>query len=142
MQEPTGFSGVHTVPNILQSCGRLTPRRMAPHSQALLSAPKHSRWGKRRSASKLGELLADAQRRIGHDTEPAPLELAAQLEYFGDEVLRLEVAVARHGARELVLDLGAAFIDLATSIRIACITSSGSKPAMTTGFRYSSAKNS
>jgi hypothetical protein len=29
-----------------------------------------------------------------------------------------------------------------TSIRIACITSSGSKPAITTGFRYSSAKNS
>ena len=30
----------------------------------------------------------------------------------------------------------------AISIRIACITSSGSKPAMTTGLRYSSAKNS
>ena len=29
-----------------------------------------------------------------------------------------------------------------TSIRIACITSSGSKPAITTGLRYSSAKYS
>ena len=38
MQEPTGFSGVQTVPKILQSVGFFTPRRMAPHSQALLSA--------------------------------------------------------------------------------------------------------
>jgi hypothetical protein len=37
MQLPMGFSGVHTVPKILQSVGFLTPRRMAPHSQALLS---------------------------------------------------------------------------------------------------------
>ena len=37
MQEPMGFSGVQTVPKILQSRGSLTPRRMAPHSQALLS---------------------------------------------------------------------------------------------------------
>ncbi len=37
MHEPIGFSGVQTVPNTLQSVGRLTPRRMAPHSQALLS---------------------------------------------------------------------------------------------------------
>ena len=38
MHEPIGFSGVHTVPNTLQSAGFLTPRKMAPHSQALLSA--------------------------------------------------------------------------------------------------------
>ena len=37
MHEPIGFSGVHTVPNNLQSRGRLTPRRMAPQSQALWS---------------------------------------------------------------------------------------------------------
>ena len=32
-----GLSGVHTVPNSLQSVGRLTPRRMAPHSHCLWS---------------------------------------------------------------------------------------------------------
>ena len=37
MHEPIGFSGVHTVPNTLQSVGFFTPRRMAPHSHALLS---------------------------------------------------------------------------------------------------------
>ena len=38
MHEPIGLSGVQTVPNTLQSVGFLTPRRIAPHSQALLSA--------------------------------------------------------------------------------------------------------
>ena len=37
MQEPIGVSGVHTVPNSLHSVGVLTPRRVAPHSQAGLS---------------------------------------------------------------------------------------------------------
>jgi hypothetical protein len=37
MHEPIGFSGVQTVPKILQSRGCFTPRRIAPHSQALLS---------------------------------------------------------------------------------------------------------
>ena len=37
MHEPIGFSGVHTVPNSLQSWGRLIPRRMAAQSQALWS---------------------------------------------------------------------------------------------------------
>ncbi len=37
MHEPIGFSGVQTMPNTLQSVGFLTPRRIAPHSQALLS---------------------------------------------------------------------------------------------------------
>ena len=38
MHEPIGDSGVHTVPKILQSVGFFRPRRMAPHSQARLSA--------------------------------------------------------------------------------------------------------
>ena len=37
MHDPIGFSGVQTVPKTLQSAGCLTPRRIAPHSQALLS---------------------------------------------------------------------------------------------------------
>ncbi len=37
MHEPIGVSGVHAVPKSLQSVGFLTPRRMAPHSQARLS---------------------------------------------------------------------------------------------------------
>ncbi len=37
MHEPIGFSGVHTVPNSLQSVGVLMPRRIAPQSQARLS---------------------------------------------------------------------------------------------------------
>jgi hypothetical protein len=52
MHEPIGFSGVHTVPNTLQSVGFFTPRRMAPHSQALLSATERYVMPKRRSASK------------------------------------------------------------------------------------------
>ena len=52
MQEPIGVSGVHTVPKILHSQGRFTPRRMAPHSQALLSATGTVVSAKRRSASK------------------------------------------------------------------------------------------
>ena len=37
MHDPIGFSGVQTVPNTLQSTGFFTPRRIEPHSQALLS---------------------------------------------------------------------------------------------------------
>ena len=40
MHEPIGVSGVHTVPNSLQSAGFLTPRRMAPQSQAGLSSAR------------------------------------------------------------------------------------------------------
>ena len=40
MHEPIGFSGVQTVPNSLQSVGFFTPRRIAPHSQALLSGDR------------------------------------------------------------------------------------------------------
>ena len=42
MQEPIGVSGVQTVPNTLQSVGLFTPRRIAPHSHALLSATERS----------------------------------------------------------------------------------------------------
>jgi hypothetical protein len=38
MQEPMGFSGVQTVPKILQSRGFLAPRRISPQAQVLLSA--------------------------------------------------------------------------------------------------------
>lgn len=53
MQDPIGVSGVHTVPNSLQSTGFFTPRRMAPHSQAGLSATRSSFMSKRTSASYL-----------------------------------------------------------------------------------------
>ena len=52
MQAPDGVSGVHTVPNSLHSAGFLTPRRMAPHSQAGLSAAAMVRMPKRTSASR------------------------------------------------------------------------------------------
>jgi hypothetical protein len=55
MHEPMGFSGVHTVPKTLQSRGCFTPRRMAPHSQALLSATEAVCRSKRRSASKVAK---------------------------------------------------------------------------------------
>ena len=47
-----GFSGVQTVPNSLQSLGRFTPRRIAPHSQPLWSGTERPGTAKRRSASK------------------------------------------------------------------------------------------
>ena len=37
LHDPIGFSGVQTVPNTLQSVGFFTPRKIAPHSHALLS---------------------------------------------------------------------------------------------------------
>ena len=36
MHDPIGVSGVQAVPNSLQSVGRFTPRKIAPHSQAVL----------------------------------------------------------------------------------------------------------
>ena len=42
MQEPMGVSGVHAVPKTRQSVGFFTPRRIAPHSQALLSGTVRS----------------------------------------------------------------------------------------------------
>jgi hypothetical protein len=51
MQEPIGVSGVHAVPNSRHWTGFLTPRRIAPHSQAGLSRAGSVTTGKRRSAS-------------------------------------------------------------------------------------------
>ena len=51
MHEPIGFSGVQTVPNTLQSVGFFTPRRIAPHSQALWSGTGRYSMPKRASAS-------------------------------------------------------------------------------------------
>ena len=38
MQAPMGWRGVQTVPKTRQSWGSFSPRRIAPHSQALFSA--------------------------------------------------------------------------------------------------------
>ena len=57
-------------------------------------------------------LLTQLQGRIGNDAKPAPLEFAAQFEHLGHAVLRLEVAVARHRARELVFHNGTALVHL------------------------------
>ncbi len=87
MHEPIGFSGVHTVPNTLQSAGFLTPRRMAPHSQALLSGTERYSMPKRASASNAAYCLLDPQRAVGHLAQAAPLERAAQLEHLGHQRL-------------------------------------------------------
>src|SRR4030095_15647514 len=101
MHDPIGVSGVQTVPNTLQSRGCLTPRRIAPHSHALLSATARVSRANRFSASN----AADAQRAERHHAQAAPFERAAQLEHLRHERLRLDVAVARDRAGELVLDL-------------------------------------
>jgi hypothetical protein len=142
MHEPTGFSGVHTLPKMRQSCGRRTPRSTAPHSQAGWSGDRLIADRKAALGVEIGEFLANAQRAVRQLAEAAPGEGATQLEDLGNELLRLAVAVAGHGTGKLVLDQRPAGIDLRISIRIACITSSGSKPAITTGLRYSAAKNS
>jgi hypothetical protein len=56
---------------------------------------------------------ADLQRAVGHLAQAAPLEALAQLEDLGHHRLRRAVALARDGAGELVLHLGAALVDLA-----------------------------
>ena len=113
MHEPTGFSGVHTVPKIRHSCGRLLPRRMAPHSQCLVVG--HRTIGQRKAlfGVEIGERAANAHGRIGQHAEAAPLERFAQFEYLGHQLLRLAVAVTVDGARKLVFHLGAPVVDLA-----------------------------
>ncbi len=90
----------------------------------------------------LGERVGEAQRASRDETEPAPLEAFAQCEDFIHLLLRSGVAVARHGAHILIFDGAAALNDLPDQHQIDCMTSSGSKPEMTTGFPYSFATNS
>ncbi len=93
--------------------GFFTPRRMAPHSQALLSGTDLVVEREALLGVEGGEGLADAQRAVRHLAQAAPFEAAAQLEHLGHQRLRLQVAVARDGAGEFVLHLGAALVDLA-----------------------------
>jgi hypothetical protein len=51
MQAPIGVSGVQARPNSLQSLGLFTPRRMAGHSQLLVSRLFFSLSSNRSSAS-------------------------------------------------------------------------------------------
>ena len=61
----------------------------------------------------VGEGFADLERAVGDGAEAAPFEAVAEFEHFLDQGLGLGVAAARDGAAELVLDLAAAFVELA-----------------------------
>ena len=130
-------------------------RAPVPNSLQSVGASRRAGWrrtctacGRARSGRPAETLLgvealvgrADLQRRVGDLAEAAPLEAERSSKTSLHDRLRGEVALARDRAAEFVLDLGAAFVTWRTSIQIACITSSGSKPAITTGLRYSSAK--
>ncbi len=104
---------MQTVPNSLQSVGFLTPRKMAPHSQPWWSGDRRVRHAETPLGVEGRVPVADPQRAVGHVAQAAPFEAGAQLEDLVDERLGLEVALAGHGAGVLVLDLGAALVDLA-----------------------------
>ena len=70
MQAPSGVSGVQARPNSLQSLGLFTPRRIAGHSQLLVSRLCFSLIAKRVSASNSAKAGAIARALSG--TEPSP----------------------------------------------------------------------
>ena len=141
MHEPIGFSGVHTVPNSLQSVGRFTPRRMAPHSHACGRAPLLVV----QAETFLG---VEALRRPGGSSArcTAPRRGRATRSCCAARTPRDTTACAarlpsRVTARVNSFSTSARpSLTWRTSIRMACITSSGSKPAITTGLRYSCGK--
>ena len=113
MHEPIGVSGVQTVPNSLHSRGSFAPRRIAPHSQAGLSsagrldeaeAPLGVVSRRTRAAARARSPAASRGRAIR--TTRAVSNTAAT------SACALRLPYARHGPNVLVLDLGAALVDL------------------------------
>ena len=107
MHVPIGRSGVHAVPKTLHSQGLMTPLSTSPHWHALGSATRTPGTAKRFSASSSGVGLGQLQAALRDEPQAAPLEVRAQLEDLGHHLERLRVALVRHDARVLVLDLAA-----------------------------------
>jgi hypothetical protein len=89
--------------------------------------------GEAHAPRRIARTVAQAQRAVGSRAEPAPLEALARLEDLRDQRLGLQVALRVTARRVLVLDLGAALVELARPASGSTRKRSmGSKPAMTT----------
>ena len=113
MHEPIGLSGVHTLPNSLQSVGFAAPRRIDGHSQPLTSLALMAGTSKRSSASKASNSGLMRNALSGNRPSPRHSNSGRSAKNVVHELLRFPVAVARDGPRVLVLHLTAAIVELA-----------------------------
>ena len=132
-----GCSGVHCVPNAGQSCGFLSPAGSgrAMHSGDSCAVTSWS-TSKRCSASKAGVRSAQPEPLPRDHADAAPLAVADLEDLRTAAAAPAGLPSRRHGARVLVLHLGAACLELpAPPCQIPCSRSSGSKPVTTIGTR-------
>ncbi len=142
MHVPIGRSGVQAVPKTLHSHGLITPLSTSPHWQAFGSATRDARQREAPLGVELGVGVAEPQRALRDDAEPAPLEVRAQLHRLGDRP-RAPAGCPR-GRTTRTYWFSTSQRPSASWRRIIAIDwsmSSGSNPDTTTGLPYSSAMN-
>ena len=83
MQVPIACSGVHAVPKTLHSQGLITPLSTSPHWHAFGSATRTPGHLVAELGVEVRIGLGELQRALRDETEPAPLEMRAQLEDLG-----------------------------------------------------------
>ena len=135
MQEPIGFSGVQMVPKSLQSVGFFTPRRMSGHSHPFTSCPlggateKRTSLSNSASSSRISRALAGIVPRPRHSNSARRVntEVTSACAFWFPSRVTTRVYSFSTSARPA--------LSWRTSIRTDCMTSSGSKPEITTGRR-------
>ena len=137
MHEPIGFSGVHDGAEHLAVARLLhAAQDRAALAGLVVRRPTGTRCRSAPRRRTRAYVVLDPQRAVRHLAQAAPFERAAQLEHFGDERLAPCALPSRVTARVNSFSTSARpSLSCRTSIRIACMTSSGSKPAITTGLR-------
>ena len=112
MQEPSGVSGVQARPKSRQSVGFLAPRRIAVAFAGLVAFGGDIGLVEASLGVEGRELVLQAQRSVGDVAEAAPFEVARSSNTARHRLLGLEIAVAGDRTDILVLDFGAALVEL------------------------------
>ena len=140
MQVPIGRSGVQAVPNTLHSHGLIAPMQ---HLAALAGlrvgdrVPRAARSGARRPVGEPGR-----DRSALCWIQPRPRHSNVSRSSSSPRARRARgVALARHDAGVLVLDLAASLAELAHRMQHRLQMSSGSKPGDDDGLPYSATMN-